>query len=196
MRRLVRTVAAVAAVAAAISVLASGCGVPLDSSPRPIARTSVAPGSVDGRETPTTSASPTAIEVAAFFLRDETLEAGRFRVDAAPTLTEVLSFAFGEPPAGLTTAIPVGTRLLSAKVASRVATIDLSGDINDVSGQSQKQAYAQIVFTALRSIAVPGDQLEAVRFEVEGKPVDAPTDKGNRTLVTEADYQGLLHPGE
>lgn len=190
------TIATAVAALAAVAVLAAGCGVPLDSSPRPISRTSVVSGAVSGRETPTTSASPTAIDVAAFFLRDETLVAGKFRIGAAPTLPDVLAFVFGDPPPGLTTSIPAGTRLISVKVAGRVATIDLSSHINDVSGQSQKQAYAQIVFTALRSTQVPGRQLEAVQFEVEGKAVDAPTDNGNRNSVTQADYRGPLRPDE
>lgn len=200
MTRLARAGIAGLALVVAATLLAAGCGVPLDSSPRAITRTTLAPGNDTGRETPTTSASPGARRVSAYFIRGEALEQQQFPVDGVPTLSDALSFVFADPPEGLTTSIPSGTRLLSAKVVGHVATIDLTSEINDISGQAQKQAYAQVVFTAFTFLNDPATAprpevtVNEVRFLVDGKPVDAPTDNGNRASVTAYDYKGPLNP--
>ena len=79
--------------------------------------------------------------------------------------------------------------LHGAMVADGLATIDLSSEIDDIGGPAQKKAFAQIVFTALGF-----DEVERVRFLVDGKPVDAPTDDGNLAEVTADDYDPPLNP--
>jgi hypothetical protein len=189
-RRLVRRTPTLAACLLALGLLAglsaAACGVPIDDEPRAIGRSTVDPESDEARQTPTTSNSPGAREVAAYFMRNESLEPVEFPVDGSPTIADALAFATSAPPAGFNTSIPSGTAILSAEVADRVATIDLTADINDISGQGQKQAYAQLVFTAFAY-----RDLEAVRFLVDGKAVDAPTDNGNREFVTRFDYENL-----
>jgi len=180
--------AAAAAVAFAISTLAA-CGVPIDDSPRAISRTTMDPRVDDSRVTPTTSDSPGAVRVTAYFIGDNRLVGVPFPVDDAPTLPEVLGFTLGDPPRDLTTALPAGTRILSAEVADDIATVDISRAINDISGQTQKQAYAQLAFTTFDFTTVG-----QVRFQVEGKNVDAPTDNGNKAVVTAEDYPAL-RPG-
>ena len=69
------------------------------------------------------------------------------------------------------------------------ATVAISRAINDISGQTQKQAYAQLAFTTFDFTTVG-----QVRFQVEGKNVDAPTDNGNKAVVTAEDYPAL-RPG-
>ena len=174
---------ALVVVAAAATV---GCGVPIDSDPRAISRTTIDPDGDNARQTPTTSNSPSAREVSAYFMRGENLEARKFPVDGRPTLEDALAFAVGEPPGGLTTSIPSGTSILTVSVDGVGAVIDLTGDINDISGQTQKQAYAQLAFTTFAFGAVT-----EVRFMVDGKAVDAPTDNGNRAAVTQFDYTEL-----
>lgn len=178
--------AVVLALAVLAPALAAGCGVPVDDQPRAIVRSTIATESDAERQTPTTSNSPGARQVTAYFLQDGALAPVLFPVDGGATIVDALSFATAEPPPGYNTSIPSGTAILSVEVDEQVATINLTSDINDISGPSQKQAYAQLVFTAFSF-----RDLDAVRFEVEGKAVDAPTDNGNLASVTVADYKGL-----
>lgn len=172
--------------ASVLAVISLGCGVPIDDDPRAITRTTLDPALDAARQTPTTSDSPGARQVVAYFMRNENLEAATFPVDGRPTLADALDFATGDAPTGLTTSIPSGTSIRSVEVDESVARIDLTTEINDVSGQPQKQAYAQLVFTAFAF-----HDLTEVQFMVDGKAVDAPTDNGNRPSVTQYDYEEL-----
>ena len=187
-RRPALALATATIIALAMLVVAS-CGVPLDSSPRAITRTTIAGDEIP----PTTSASPGAAEVSVYFLREDRLEEVRYPVSGEPSLSAAVAFALASPaegsPAGLTTAVPPGTELRNSSVTDGVATLDLSSEINDISGENQKQAFAQIVFTAL---SIRG--IDAVRFSIQGKAVDAPTDHGNLGQVTADDYDPPLNP--
>lgn len=174
------------ALAVFTSTAAVACGVPVDDEPRAIVRSTIATESDAERQTPTTSDSPGARQVTAYLVRDGALVPVEFPVDGSATIVDALTFATAEPPAPYNTSIPSGTSILSAEVVDGVATINLTSDINDISGQTQKQAYAQLVFTAFAF-----RDLDAVRFEVDGKAVDAPTDNGNRESVTVLDYQNM-----
>lgn len=185
-RRSIRVAAVAGVLLALVSVLSAGCGVPIDDEPRAIGRSTIDAESEAERQTPTTSDSPGARQVLAYFMRNEELAPVEFSVDGEPSLADALTFATSEPPEGYNTSIPLGTSILSAEIVDDVATIDLTPEINDISGQSQKQAYAQLVFTAFAH-----RDLDAVRFEVDGKAVDTPTDNGNRESVTKADYVDL-----
>lgn len=185
-----RAAVAAAGVVALSALVAGGCGVPIDDGPRAISRTTVDPSVDDSRVTPTTSDRPGAVEVTAFFIGDQRLVGVEFPVDDDPTLHDALAFTLGEPPRELTTALPSGTQVLSAGVSDAVAVIDLTSAINDISGQSQKQAYAQLAFTAFTFADVV-----RVRFLVDGEAVDAPTDNGNKAVVTPADFSELRPTG-
>jgi spore germination protein GerM len=167
------------------------CGVPLDSKPRAIPQTTVSPDTQS--VPPTTSASPTAQAVSVYFLNDNHLEEVQYPVSGQPTLDAALAFVLAGPakgsPAGLTTAVPPGTELRGVTISDGEASIDLSTEINDISGENQKQAFAQLVFTALSYRGVG-----AVRFHIAGKAVDAPTDHGNLARVTADDYDAPLNP--
>ena len=184
-RRRRLAVAALVPVLSAVA-LAAGCGVPIDDAPRAISRTTVDPSVDDSRVTPTTSDRPGAVQVTAYFIGDQRLVGADFPVDDDPTLHDALAFTLGEPPPELTTALPSGTQILSAEVVDAVAAIDLTSEINDISGQSQKQAYAQLAFTAFTFADVV-----QVQFMVDGEMVDAPTDNGNKAIVTPSDFSEL-----
>lgn len=179
---------AFAAAAIAGSVLVS-CGVPIDRAPRPITQTTLS----DADETPTTIASSGAPEVSVYFLNGDTLQRQGYPVDGDPTLSKALSFVLAAPAEGsgadIRTSVPPGTQVRSAEVTDGVATIDLTSSINDVTGPAQKEAFAQIVFTALAF-----DNVQSVRFLIDGKPIDAPTDDGNLAVVTADNYNPPLNP--
>lgn len=175
------------ALAIALAVGVAACGVPLDTHPHAITRATVDPADVP----PTTSASPGAQEVSVYFLRENRLEEVRYPVDGEATLGAAIRFALATPKdsSSLHTAVPPGTEVRAVDIRTGLARIDLTGEINDISGETQKQAFAQIVFTAL---SFPG--VQRVRFLIDGRGVDAPTDNGNLTLVTANDYDPPLNP--
>ncbi|MFN8017912.1 MAG: GerMN domain-containing protein [Acidimicrobiales bacterium] len=174
-----------AAVAAAVALV--GCGVPFDDSPRPIAQTTA----TTEAGTPTTAASSDAPTVGVYFLRGDRLERQDYPVDGEPTLRQALEFVLAEPAGDteLRSSVPPGTVLRHVEVADRTATVDLTDAINDVNGQAQKEAFAQMAFTILDFGGV-----DTVRFLVDGDPVDAPTDQGNLAVVTADDYSAPLNP--
>jgi len=191
MIRLPRWVAPALAAAASLTVLAVlvGCGVPLDDAPRAISKTTTAT-----TDTVPVTISPTgAPAVAVYFLNGERLQAVEYPVEGEATLGQALSFVLSAPPddgsADLRTSVPPGTRLRGVEVAGGLATIDLTGEIKDVSGSPQKEAFAQILFTALGF-----NEVQEVQFQIDGKPIDAPTDDGNLATVSADDYKPPLNP--
>lgn len=163
------------------------CGVPLDDHPREITLST----STTTEVTTTTDGTTTSGDVAEIYFVDEngalradevTLE----RASIAAALSELLST---EPPSGHKSRIPSGTRLLEVRTRADRVIVDLSSEMHDIESPLDRVAYAQLTFTVL---AFP--DVSEVTFEIDGKPVDAPTDDGNRKVVTEADYMYPLHP--
>lgn len=180
---------AVLAVGTLATAALSGCGVPLDDEPRAIVRTTSTP--VDA--TPTTTSTPGGQEVTVYFVSEARLEGVPYPVKGEPSLSQALGYALETPaqgaPSDLVTAVPPGTKIRKVEVRDGLARIDLTGEMNDISGENQKQAFAQLVFTAL---AFPG--VSRVRFLIDGKGVDAPTDEGNLATVSASDYDPPLNP--
>lgn len=182
---------AVVVIAASTAVAAglAGCGVPIDREPRAINQSTVPPT----QTVPTTVASSGAPMVAVYFVNGDRLQAEEYPVEGEATLGKALDFVLAAPPedasSEVSTSVPPGTKLRGAMVADGLATIDLSSEIDDIGGPAQKKAFAQIVFTALGF-----DEVERVRFLVDGKPVDAPTDDGNLAEVSADDYDPPLNP--
>lgn len=85
----------------------------------------------------------------------------------------------GDLAAGLDTAIPDGTELLGLTVSDvgrtrGVATVDLSGELDDGGGSASMFArLAQVVFTLTQFAAV-----RAVAFEIDGTPVTTFSSEG------------------
>jgi len=134
-------------------------------------------------------------------------------VSIAATLNALLS-----PPgttggeAGVQTAIPVGTQLLSSSLSASLATVNLSSQIFGAGGQQLIQAFAQIVYTVTNSdkCIPPSRQatttttstpkpsvaphcVDRVLFEVGGQPLEVPIGSGAETSkpITRVDYRQL-----
>ncbi len=167
----------------------AGCGVPIDREPRPINQTTVAPAET----VPTTVAPTGAATVEVYFLNDGRLQAEEYPVEGEVTLGKALDFVLAAPPEdasnNLDTSVPPDTQLRGVVVKNGLATIDLTGEINDIGGPAQKEAFAQIVFTALGF-----DEVQQVRFFIDGEPVDAPTDDGNLAKIDADNYDPPLNP--
>lgn len=173
------------------TMLTAGCGVPLDNQARAVNRATTT--------TSTTSTTPDSPSdyVTVFFVDEkgtETQPGGlvsrRVAVADEPKVRDALTTLFTtEVPPQLKTKIPKGTEVISvATDGSRVA-VDLTSEINDVTGDSQKAAYAQMVFSVLAFT-----EFNSVGFSIEGNIVEAPTDGPNRRTVTALDYQSPLNP--
>lgn len=114
-----------------------------------------------------TTALPTPLEV--FFLRDGKVAAGRRDVPATQAVGAAALRVLFEGPnaeereAGLTTAIPAGTELKSLTISNRVATAEVSRELD-------RQAIAQLTYTltqfpTVRSVNVNGKTESRARLE-------------------------------
>ena len=182
-RRLETTVAVLGLVSGLSCASLSACGVPLDDQPRAIDRTTTTQTTL----VPASDGGEGSMSV--FFFRGDQLTAERVAMDDDPTIDDAVNAVLGEPEPPLDTRIPIGTELLGFALVDDTAVIDLSDNIEAFTGQAQKEAYAQLVFTALAS-----GRAESVRFRVGGEPVKAPTDQGNLDVVTADDYDPPLNP--
>jgi spore germination protein GerM len=186
-----------AAVAAAVLGLA-GCGVPADRQPRQIASRNVpfellAPSTTTSSTVPRVATSATVV----YLISGDRVGPVTREVLAPPVLSRVLVALLRGPTAeesqrGVRTALPRETRVLSAGAQAGTAVVDLSGELAGVSGPEQILALAQLVFTVTEQ---PG--ISAVRFSVEGQPVEVPRADGTLTAdpLRRADFAPLLVPG-
>ncbi|MGO9344687.1 MAG: GerMN domain-containing protein [Acidimicrobiales bacterium] len=238
--RLSTILAAVVALAAVGAVLATalslgGFGVPTDAFPQAINPSAVPFGLLSHSSpptSPTTAAGhkPPKLEnpVLLWFVGPN----GHLVPVAAQTtppvlLESVLTRLLAGPgalpagsPADLQTAIPAGTVVLSAKVSDGLATIDLSPDIENASGEPLIQAFAQLVFTSATATTCPSTTksvkvkalpksapttaprsgsatlpcADRVLFEVDGQPQQVPTSTGAQTSkpLTVSDYSSIF----
>lgn len=170
---------------AAVLLVAAGCGVDVDTSPRPV-RTEPS--------TTTTSAVPAGgkAPVVLYYVREGTLmpvieELTDRGLDS--TLTALLQPPVASSPdIGLGTSIPAGTELLGVERENGTLRINLSGAFDNVVGRSRQQAIGQMVLTATER-----SELSQVHFEVEGEPITVSSPaRGDRAVVGACDFQSLL----
>ena len=145
------------------------------------------PPATDPTTEPTAGEPPASDGLAAYFLLDS-LFGGPFLApvwDAdAGSLEDALSGLLAGPEdvlagtefgaAGLSSAIPAGTTLLSATVRGRTAVVDLSSTFDDGGGSAGMQArLAQVVYTATQI-----DDVEDVELRIDGEVVDVFSSEG------------------
>lgn len=113
--------------------------------------------------------------------------------DLDQTLTALLEgVTENEATVGLSSTIPEGTVLLGVEVSGGVALVDLSREFESGGGSlSMMGRVAQIVYTATRF-----DDVDSVRFLLEGAPLDA---LGGEGLIidrpqTRSDWTELIPP--
>jgi len=121
-------------------------------------------------------ASPSAAAttaVRAYFLRGEKLGVAERQVPHTTAVADAALTALCSGPAdteqaaGLSSAVPAGTKLLGVSIREGVATVDLSGDFAAGGGSASMQArVAQVVYTATQFSGVT-----AVDLRMDGKPL-------------------------
>ena len=162
---------------AVAAALVAACGGSGGSSPTPAVTVTVT-------ETPSTSPSPTTASTATpsstttlslYFLRGEELGVAERRVPSttkpATAATEALLAGptADETAAGLTSAVPRGTRLLGLSIDGTTARVDLSAQFAAGGGSLSMQArVAQIIYTLTQFKTV-----QSVTFLLEGSALDA-----------------------
>jgi spore germination protein GerM len=183
-----------AALLVAVTALGlAACGIPSDAGPRDIA---AVPGSVPNGQ-PSTPNQQGSDSGKVYFLAtgptssDEHLQpASRPGPnDPAGLLQQLLDgLTKDEQAKRWRTAIPAGTRLLSARlVGGGVLAVNLSQQFFKIAGEAQFKAVAQIVFTAT---GVQG--VNAVTIAIEGVDREWPREDGSLTdQLTPFAYPGL-----
>jgi len=169
-----------------ISVVAllGACGLPKDSAPRVITADKVPFGLLGPSTTkPGDSASNAGTLVQAWYLSVGRLQAVTRTVnDREPsTILEALvkGVAVGDPP-GISSAIPENTQIVSATLDGDVLTVTLSKEIVAVTGPEQKQAFAQLVYTATGAPGVAGVRFKRVDESGQPQDLEPTTDTGNK----------------
>jgi len=175
-----------------IAVAAASCGIPDQGRPDLIngSQPSVRPSAVSR------PATPSSLEIRAYFINASNQVVAVTRADPVATLSTAISALLAGPTdhesaGGISSAIPVGTKLNSAHQSGQTASLDFSDDLASVSGHEQLLAFAQIVLTA---DSVPG--VAQVEVSIAGQAVNAPKPDGSLAQgpVTENDYRSLVAP--
>ncbi len=173
-------------------IVAAGCGVSSDASPRDIPAREV-PFDLVAAASPTDTPTEGGDAGQVFLVGPERLAAvGRQlapRDDALVAISTLLQGPTADEAAqGLRTAIPSGTRLLAADLKDGVLTIDLSKDFLVVQGSEQRTAVAQLVFTATGT-----PDVDKVLFAIEGTQKEVPIDDGSLSAapLTRFSYPSL-----
>lgn len=185
MRRVLRT-----AVVAVTTMCLASCAVPDEHSP-------VIVGS--GHSTPKRSAipkaaAPSSARLTVYLVGNDSELVPVARSDSYLGLNNAIGQLLAGPTStevsdGLTSAVPVGTKLVYSSISGSTAHLDFSDSLASISGHEQLLAFAQIVVT---SASIPGVSL--VEISVAGEPVNAPKPDGTLAQgpVSAGDYAGLL----
>ncbi len=187
--------ACLAALAAAVFV--SACGIGADDAPRDIPAPAQLPlGGADSQAGATAGAARVYLLAPAVAAQSTLLQA--VARDVEDTALEVLQALFAGPNAGesaqqFSTALPDGFALLSADRRGTRLVVDLSEDIQQLSGQALVLAVAQIVLTAAE---LPG--IRSVEILVEGDAQQWPAGNGEAQSdpLTVYDYPGLVRSAQ
>ncbi|MFA5885083.1 MAG: GerMN domain-containing protein [Acidimicrobiia bacterium] len=163
-----------------------------------------------GGVTPSGTVAPDAAGVAlnVAFVRGEKIGTAHRRV--APTqavgkaaLEQLLAGPTAdERAAGLTSAVPAGTRLLGLDIANGTATVDLSKELVSGGGSlSMRERLAQVVFTltqfpSVQRVAFRVDGTPTTVFGGEGVMLDPQVDRTDFTDVTPAILLESVAPGD
>jgi spore germination protein GerM len=180
------------------AVALGACGVPLGGSPTVIANSQVNPSALAPPPTTVQQGTQTFIYLIA---ASGTPAAVPLLVppEQCSNFESLLSRLVQGPDSeqetgGFSTAIPVGTEVLSvtprtatSKLGTGPITVDFNDSFGEVAGAGQVLAIEQIVHTI--DVLVPFGQVQ-VLFEIDGQPIEVPVGSGAQVPrpVTSSDY--------
>jgi hypothetical protein len=187
-----RKVVSLAVVVIVSGGLLAACGLPKDRSPREIAADKVPFGLLG----PTTTAQgnpslENGTDVTLYFvdgaqLRPVTRTAQRRDVRL---VLDLLVRGLGEhDPLGITTAIPKDTKVIDTHFEGTNLVITLSNEMLNVQSTEQRNAFAQLVYTA-KDLGIPGVIFRVLDSNGNPQDVQPVTDNGTRGgALTPSDY--------
>lgn len=171
--------------AAVLGLVAGGCGITVDDSPRALRL---------DQTTTTASATPSTGRFGAllyYVAAGELLPTVQELPDRSIStiITELLRAPTGAPAShGLGTSIPAGTELLGFTRDRDRLVIDLSESFDNVVGQARQQAIGQLTLTTTELAGI-----DVVQFRVEGRPVRVSSpERGDADEVGACDFAPLL----
>jgi germination protein M len=172
----------------ALAAFVAACGGPGGGpSPTPMATVTVTstPSASPNPTTAPTATPPSTSTLSLYFLRGEELGVAERRVPhtTRPATAAMKALLAGptaaERAAGLTSAVPSGTRLLGLSIDGTTARVDLSGHFAAGGGSLSMQArVAQVVYTLTQFPTI-----KSVTFLLQGSAVDA---LGGEGLILDA----------
>ncbi|HVA74799.1 MAG TPA: GerMN domain-containing protein [Acidimicrobiales bacterium] len=178
------------ALAALATLFLASCAVPDEHSPVIIQGAQSPPH----RPAVPKPATPSSTKLTVYFVGNDSALVAVDRSDSYPGLNNAIGELLAGPTSaevsgGLTSAVPVGTKLVYSSISGSTAHLDFSDSLASISGHEQLLAFAQIVVT---SASIPGVSL--VEISVAGEPVNAPKPDGTLAQgpVSAADYSSLL----
>ena len=181
-----------------LAAFAAACGVPADSSPQLLDETALPAELTDPSTTTTTSEAPaSSVDQPVYFFDEENFLSETAREVPSPVdPEEVLEILFLGPTEEesdedlLRSAIPLETEILETEQTDAVLTVNLApGSLEEIEGDLQKSAIAQIVYTATGI-----DGIDGVLIKIDGEFRQLPTDEGDsqeNEPVTRSDYRSF-----
>jgi hypothetical protein len=157
------------------------CGLPSDDRPRQVADDKVPFELLGPTTTSPANTVPGGPTVRLFFLdgtQVQALNRSVTNLDPQSVLNELVKGLTDTDPAGLTTAIPRDTQIVSVATEGRTLVVTLNNAILNIQGGEQKNAFGQLVYT------VTDLDFTGVRFRVTDasggneQDVSVPTDNG------------------
>ncbi|MFR9777193.1 GerMN domain-containing protein [Micromonospora sp. MS34] len=171
--------------------LLSGCGVPVDATPRSV---SAPPGTFPTPAATATTESDGRVDETLCFVRDNGLEAVTRRVDGVSGVDTQLQHLLTGPDdtereRGLATALPGTVTVAGASATGTVAMIDVREAGEETGRSDEVLAFGQIVCTLTHRADV-----DSVAFRRDGQPLEVPRADGSLSSLplTAADYRPLL----
>ncbi|MFP5319815.1 MAG: GerMN domain-containing protein [Acidimicrobiia bacterium] len=169
----------VLALAAVLLTGLAACGVPQDPQPRAIPADRVPFGLLDTEALPSASSAGEGLdEVVVYLVAQERLAGATRKVQGPVTAETVIRALLGGPTAeeaarGLRSALDSSVELSTRGRTGVVVAVELGETFSTTGATDEILAVAQIVYTLT---ALTG--IEAVRFMVEGEPIEVPAGDG------------------
>jgi len=162
-------------------VTLAACGLPKDSQPRELAADKI-PFDLVG---PTTTAQPNEViaggtNVRLFFVDGARLRSVSRRVpqrDIRVVLDELVKGVSSTDPLGIASAIPKDTKIIDIQGDGNTTVITLSNEMLNVQSAEQRNAFAQLVYTAA-DLGIPSVRFRVVDGNGNAQDVLPPTDQG------------------
>jgi spore germination protein GerM len=169
-----------------VAFVCVGCGVTVQSHPRPLATASSPRG--------TSLAGPVTRLTNIFLVRGDKVVVSHRAVPDPVTLQRIVQALLNGPTKadaghGLRSAVPASLRMRRVAAAGQTAVVDLTSGLDSVSSHEQALALTQLVYTVT---AQPG--VSSLRVLVDGHRVEVARADGTLTTgdLTRADYRSLL----